>query len=110
MIIYLRCGTEIAQKSHRQGDFRYSSRRWLGENGRHRERHKKLPRLSQLLPRPQLSRRKNHSRLAKLEQRAGPPPVKKEWAHGSIEWLTEQEKARSTAEPTAVAHAPPDID
>ena len=70
----------------------------------------KLPRLSQLLPRPQLSRRKNHSRLAKLEQRAGPPPVKKEWARGSIEWLTEQEKARSTAEPTAVAHAPPDID
>jgi hypothetical protein len=31
-------------------------------------------------------------------------------ARGCMEWLAEQEKARSTAEPAPVAHPPPDID
>jgi len=47
-------------------------------------------------------------RAQELEQRRRPPPVQKEWAHGCMEWLAEQEKARSTAEPAPVAHAPPD--
>ena len=44
-----------------------------------------------------------------LEERRKPPPVKIEWAGGSMEWFAEQEKARSTATSSAVPHSSPDM-
>jgi hypothetical protein len=43
-------------------------------------------------------------RAQELEQRRKPPPVKTVWARGSMEWLAEQEKARSTAASPPVPH------
>jgi predicted phage terminase large subunit-like protein len=45
-----------------------------------------------------------------LEQRRKPPPAKTVYAPGSMEWLAEQEKARSTAAPAPVPHTPPDME
>lgn len=48
-------------------------------------------------------------RVQELEQRRKPPPVKTVFAPGSMEWLAEQEKARSTAAPDPVSHTLPDV-
>jgi len=48
-------------------------------------------------------------RVQELEQRRKPPPVKTVFAPGSMEWLAEQEKARSTAAADPVSHTPPDV-
>src|SRR5690242_5665661 len=45
-------------------------------------------------------------RAEELEQRRKPPPVKTVFAPGSMEWLAEQEKARSTAAADPVSHTP----
>src|SRR5439155_6916557 len=49
-------------------------------------------------------------RVQELEQRRKPPPVKTVFAPGSMEWLAEQEKARSAAAPDPGPHTPPDVD
>ena len=48
--------------------------------------------------------------LQEREQRRKPPPVKTVWDRGSMEWLAEQEKARSTAAPAPVPHTPRDVE
>ncbi len=48
--------------------------------------------------------------LEEREQRRKPPPVKTVWARGSMEWLAEQEKARSAVAPDPVPHTPPGIE
>ena len=42
-------------------------------------------------------------------QQSKPPPVKTAYAPGCMEWLAEQEKARSTAAPDPVPRTPPDV-
>ena len=49
-------------------------------------------------------------RVQAAEQRGEPQPVPPIWAPGSMEWLAEQEKARSTTTPASVSHTPPDVE
>jgi predicted phage terminase large subunit-like protein len=49
----------------------------------------------------ELTRQRAHE----LEQKRKPPPPKTVWAPGSVEWLAEQEKARSSVAP-APCHIP----
>ena len=42
-------------------------------------------------------------------QQSKPPPVKTAYAPGCMEWLAEQEKARSTAAPDPAPRTPPDV-
>jgi predicted phage terminase large subunit-like protein len=49
-------------------------------------------------------------RAEALKQARKPQPVQTEWAPGSMEWLAEQEKARSTAAPVPVPHTPRDVE
>ena len=43
-------------------------------------------------------------------QQSKPPPAKSVFAPGCMEWLAEQEKARSTAAPDPVPRTPPDVE
>ena len=52
-----------------------------------------------------------YRRLAEeAEQRRKPQPVQTTWAIGSMEWLAEQEKARSTAASDPAPHTPPHVE